>query len=73
MSLPNWKKNEIEPLCQKCHSDDVSRTNPSIVTLIYFVTLYWFKHVNFHCFQCGNDWNDYYFKIKTRTKSEDAK
>lgn len=61
MRLNTWNETKIIK-CNKCNSKNVSRTNPSVFTLLYFPTLFIFKHVNFHCFECGNDWYDYYFK-----------
>ena len=65
MSLPNWKKNEVEPKCKKCGSGNVRRTNPSYGVLIYWISLFLYNHVNFHCFNCGHEWDENYFKIKT--------
>ncbi|MDP4935052.1 MAG: hypothetical protein NWR30_10080 [Salibacteraceae bacterium] len=55
-------KNDKEPVCVKCGSLDVRRTNPSVVVLLYFISLQKLKHVHFKCFDCGNEWYDYYFK-----------
>ena len=58
-------KNEIEAVCKNCKSTNVRRTNPSFAVLLYFFSLKLFNHVNFHCFDCGNEWTANYFKIKT--------
>lgn len=61
MRLPSWN-DKLEYVCQKCKSKNVKKTNPHIGTILYWPLLLIFKHVNFHCFNCGNDWDDYYFK-----------
>ncbi len=61
MRLKSWNKN-ITDVCISCKSKNVSRVNPNLGTLLYFPSLFIFKHVNLLCFDCGNDWYEYYFK-----------
>lgn len=61
MRLGTWNP-KVEEKCTTCKSKNVGRENPSVFVLLYFPSLFLFKHVNFHCFDCGKDWDDYYFK-----------
>ena len=60
MRLPDRDTSAVK--CVKCGSDEVGKTNPHFITIFYLPLLYFLKQVNYHCFDCGHDWWDYYFK-----------
>lgn len=56
LRLPTLFDQKRTIACKKCGSDDVKRTNPVVFSLLYFPTLFFMKHVNYYCFECGDEW-----------------